>query len=100
MIILGISGSLDPAHPSSDPVSDYRMVDSSFVYHDAAAVLVRYGKVVAGIEEERLNRIKHANKFPARAMRFCLESQGLSIEDVDHVAFYSQERIFDLGLAL
>jgi predicted NodU family carbamoyl transferase len=28
-------------------------------------------KVVAAIEEERLNRLKHANCFPSRAIEFC-----------------------------
>ncbi len=63
--------------------------ESSLAYsHDSAAVLVRDGVVVAGMEEERLNRIKHSPKAPIEAIRFCLEQGGIGIEEVDYFAFY------------
>ena len=43
-------------------------------YHgDAAAALVIDGELVAAIEEERFNRIKHWAGFPAESIRYCLE---------------------------
>jgi carbamoyltransferase len=55
-------------------------------YHgDAAAALVRDGRLIAAAEEERFNRRKHCAGFPAEAVRYCLAEAGASIEDVDHV---------------
>src|SRR6266704_6811895 len=55
-------------------------------YHgDAAAAIVRDGELLAGVEEERFNRIKHCAGFPTEAVRYCLREAGVGIEDVDHV---------------
>jgi carbamoyltransferase len=59
--------------------------------HDGAAVLVEDGRVVAAVEEERLNRIKHSNKFPVESIRYCLKSAGARLGDVDRIAFYATE---------
>src|SRR4051812_30995432 len=55
--------------------------------HDTAAALVRDGAPVAFIEEERFNREKHTKAFPDRAIEFCLRQAGISIGQVDVVAF-------------
>ena len=62
----------------------------SFYYHDSAAALIVDGKVVAATQEERFTRIKHDKAFPIHSAEFCLVSQGLSIGDVDTVAFYDK----------
>jgi carbamoyltransferase len=55
-------------------------------YHgDAAAAIVRDGKLIAAAEEERFNRIKHCAGFPTESIRYCLRAAGIGIEDVDHV---------------
>jgi carbamoyltransferase len=51
--------------------------------HDASAALLVDGEIVSAIEEERLNRIKHTNKFPSYAIQAVLCDRGLSLEDVD-----------------
>ncbi|MDP6945756.1 MAG: carbamoyltransferase N-terminal domain-containing protein, partial [Myxococcota bacterium] len=56
--------------------------------NDAAASLIVDGHVVAAVQEERLSRIKHDGAFPARAVRYCLEAGGLSLRDIDSVAFF------------
>ncbi|NVJ91545.1 MAG: hypothetical protein HWE34_07795 [Methylocystaceae bacterium] len=58
--------------------------------HDFAAVLMVDGQIVVGIEEERLTRRRHATTWwfevPCqRAIDYCLETAGLSIEDIDHI---------------
>ena len=58
--------------------------------HDSAAALVRDGEIVAFAEEERFTRIKHDGGFPAEAVKFCLERGGITLADVDHVAYYWQ----------
>ncbi|HLV85825.1 MAG TPA: carbamoyltransferase [Candidatus Sulfotelmatobacter sp.] len=63
----------------------------SAFYHDAAAVLVRDGDIVAAAQEERFTRIKHDASFPLNAIRYCL-SQTAGKEDgkIDVVAFYDK----------
>ena len=55
-------------------------------YHgDAAAALVVDGELIAAVEEERFNRIKHWAGFPTESIRWCLERGGISAEEIDHV---------------
>lgn len=58
--------------------------------HDSAAALVRDGEIIAFAEEERFTRKKHDGGFPAEAIKFCLERAGITLADVDHVAYYWQ----------
>lgn len=54
--------------------------------HDAAACLVKDDEIVAFVEEERLNRFKHAYScLPVRAINYCLRAENLSIGDVQLV---------------
>ena len=56
-------------------------------YHaNASAALVADGRLVAAVEEERLNRVKYAAGLPTRAIRYCLEAAGARLKDVDHIA--------------
>ena len=56
-------------------------------YHgDSAACLVEDGRVVAAVEEERFNRVKHWAGFPRESIRWCLASRGLKLGDLDAVA--------------
>jgi carbamoyltransferase len=67
------------------------MVNATYIlginaYHgDAAAVLLKDGKIVAAVEEERFNRVKHSAGFPFLAVRHCLERAGVSISEVEHI---------------
>jgi carbamoyltransferase len=62
----------------------------SAFYHDSAACLVRDGEIVAAAQEERFSRKKHDARFPRNAVAYCLREGGISIKDVDHVAFYDK----------
>jgi len=56
-------------------------------YHgDASAALVCDGELVAAVEEERFNRIKHWAGFPAESIRYCLEAGRLDAGELNHVA--------------
>jgi carbamoyltransferase len=44
------------------------------------------GKLIAAVEEERFNRIKHAAGFPIASIQYCLKSAGIKISEVDHIA--------------
>lgn len=66
MIILGIT------HPIS--------------WNNAACIFVD-GKLVAMVEEERFNRIKHSPRMaPKLAIDYCLKTAGITIDQVDYVA--------------
>lgn len=55
-------------------------------YHgDASAALFRDGRLLAAVEEERFTRVKHAGGFPVQAVRWCLESNGVRPDELDHV---------------
>ncbi len=80
MVVVGLSGGLNWDHAE-------QFQERSNYLHDAAAVLVRDGEVVAALEEERDNRLKHSNKFPIGAVRYCLDAAGVAAGDVDHWAY-------------
>ncbi len=76
----------------------------SAFYHDSAAALIRDGEITAAAQEERFTRVKHDQAFPASSVEYCLKSQGLTIDDVDIVAFYDKpflkfERILETYLS-
>lgn len=55
-------------------------------YHgDAAAAIIKDGQIVAAVEEERFNRVKHCAGFPAESIRYCLKIAGITIDKVDHI---------------
>jgi carbamoyltransferase len=55
-------------------------------YHgDAAAALIKDGQIVAAVEEERFNRVKHCAGFPAESVRYCLQAAGIDIREVEHI---------------
>lgn len=77
MLILGINGS-ERAVEEEDAMRHEQ--------HDAAAVLLRDGEIIAAIEEERLDRLKHSNCFPVNAIRACLEIADITLPQVDRIA--------------
>jgi carbamoyltransferase len=56
--------------------------------HDASAALLSDGEIVCAAEEERFSRVKHTAAFPVHAIETCLRTAGISLRDVDRVAFY------------
>ena len=62
----------------------------SCYYHDAAAVLLRDGWLIAAAEEERFTRKKHDYSFPGRAIDFCLRQGDIRPGDLDYVVFYEK----------
>jgi carbamoyltransferase len=87
MLVLGWHGGVRSGEADDQAVG--------YSTHDGAAVLVRNGEIVAAIEEERLNRVKHSNFFPARSIRFCLERAGVTLKDVDLITLDAQESVVD-----
>jgi len=65
------------------------------VFHESAACLVKDGRLIAAAEEERFNRRKHgkraltnnAHELPWQAIESCLAQAGISLAEVDAVAY-------------
>ncbi len=55
--------------------------------HDSAACLIKGGSVIANIEEERFNRIRHTGVFPRQAIEYVLKAGNMMIDDIDIIAF-------------
>ena len=55
--------------------------------HDSAACLIKDGKIIANVEEERFNRIKHTGVFPRQSIEYVLKTGNLTIDDIDIIAF-------------
>ncbi len=62
----------------------------SAYYHDSAACLLQQGRITAAAQEERFSRIKHDPRFPKNAAAYCLETAGITADDLDLVAFYDK----------
>ncbi len=57
--------------------------------HNASACLLEDGIVRAALQEERLTRVKNENCFPAKSIRWLLESTGTDPGEIDLVAMHS-----------
>lgn len=93
----------------------------SYGSHDTGACLIGEERIVAAVEEERLNREKRTAEFPLRSIKYCLDESGTLLSEVDCLvvpqkpillvkkAFVAQSRmirrlslpafLYDLGLA-
>ena len=60
----------------------------SAFYHDSAACLLKDGEIVAAAQEERFTRKKHDASYPTNAINFCLSEAGLTLDQIDYIAFY------------
>ena len=58
----------------------------NYFHPDASACLIKNGKLIAAVEEERFVRIKHFSGFPENSINFCLNFSDLKLSQVDLVA--------------
>ena len=64
-------------------------------YHESSACIVKNGELISFIEEERLNRKKHAkparidnaDELPVASIRHCVEAAGIDLDQIDAIAF-------------
>lgn len=69
------------------------IVGISAYYHDSAVCIIRDGVIATAAQEERFSRRKHDSRFPAGALRSCLEVAGVSIDEVDYIGFYEKPHL-------
>lgn len=58
--------------------------------HNATAVLLKSGKVIACASEERFNNIKNFVGFPKKAIDYCLQNAGIASSDLDLITIPTQ----------
>jgi carbamoyltransferase len=66
-------------------------------HRNAAAALLKDGRIVSAIEEEKLARVKNVGisqcgGIPYKAIGYCLEAAGIGIDDIDYVTYYLKPR--------
>lgn len=69
------------------------------VGHDKGAVIIENGKVLVGITQERISRIKHDGAYqggliPLESINYCLNALGISSKDIS-LWVYSTTEIID-----
>ena len=66
----------------------------SAFYHDSAACIVKDGKVIAAVEEERFTEIKHDDRFPTNAINWCMNEAGIDdLNSIDEVCWYEDPKV-------
>ncbi len=53
--------------------------------HDVSACLLRDGEIAFAIAKERITREKHASGFYQEVVEYCLEAEGITLDDIDLV---------------
>ncbi len=76
----------------------------SAFYHDSGAALIKDGEIISAIQEERLSRIKHDEKFPINAIKKIIEDENIQLNEIDYICYYEKpflkfERILETYLA-
>ena len=62
------------------------------LHADSSACLIKDGKLLFAIEEERINREKHTSDLPVQSIRECLKQTSVSENDITHIAFNTKPK--------
>ena len=62
----------------------------SAFFHDSAVALIRDGKIISAVQEERFTRIKHDAAFPKNALIYILREAKLNLDEIDKVVFFEK----------
>ena len=62
----------------------------SAFYHDSAATLIKDGKIISAVQEERFTRIKHDSSFPINSIKHVLENSNIKVNELDAIVFYEK----------
>ena len=62
----------------------------NILHGESAACLIKDGKLIAAVEEERFDRIKHSSEFPINSIKYCLAAGNINIQDVNIITVNSK----------
>lgn len=68
------------------------VIGISAFFHDSSCCVLQDGMLKAAAEEERFSRVKADRSIPKQALRYCLRETGLSLADIDCIAYYEDPR--------
>ena len=73
------------------------------VGHDKGAVIIEDGKVIIGITQERVTRIKNDGAYkggtiPFESINYCLNELKLTSKDIDYFCYSTTEIIDDVEI--
>lgn len=71
----------------------FNVIGISAGYHDSACCLLQDGVLLAAVQEERFSRVKNDKAFPRKAFRYCLDEAGITIADIDCIAYYEDPHL-------
>lgn len=84
-------------------MKDTYILGINSAYHEPAACLLKNGEIIAAVEEERFNRIRHGkfvssdspHELPYSSIDYCLKAAGINFKDVDYIgySFSPKERL-------
>lgn len=57
----------------------------NYMFHDSSACILKDGKLIAAMEEERFTRNKHDVVFPELSIEKCLATANLTLDEIDHI---------------
>jgi carbamoyltransferase len=71
------------------------------VGHDKGAVIIENGKILIGITQERLSRVKHdgahtGGLIPVESIKYCLDNTSLTFKDIDLWVYSTTEEVDDV----
>lgn len=79
----------------------------NFAYHELSACLIKDGKLLVAVEEERFSRIKRGKKalvdnpntLPEQSIHYCIKTAGINPRDIDHIglSFFPDDRLKNIN---
>jgi carbamoyltransferase len=76
----------------------------SAFYHDSSAALIKDGKIISAVQEERFTRIKHDSSFPKESIKYILKNSDIELSQINSIVFYEKpflkfERLLETYIA-
>ncbi|MCI5054337.1 MAG: carbamoyltransferase [Pelagibacteraceae bacterium] len=76
----------------------------SAFYHDSSVALIKDGKIISAVQEERFTRVKHDSSFPKESIKYILENSDIKLSEINSIVFYEKpflkfERLLETYIA-
>ena len=66
------------------------IIGISAFYHDSSASLIKNGEIISAVQEERFTRVKNDNAFPFNSIKYLLEENNLTLNQIEAIVFYEK----------
>jgi|TARA_B100001971_G_C18231036_1_gene563918 carbamoyltransferase len=72
--------------------SNYILGISAF-YHDSSAAIIKDGKIIAAVQEERFSRTKFDSSYPKQSIDYCLQEAKINISDLSNIVYFENTHL-------